>query len=40
MNLHILRYFLFGMAGAQKVNHTFVKFIIYPLAIAIGSYFK
>ena len=29
MNINILRYFFFGIAGGQDVNHTFVKFIIY-----------
>ena len=25
MNINILRYFLFGIAGGQEVDHTFVK---------------
>ena len=33
MNIYILRYSLFGFAGGQKVDHAFVKFIIYPLAM-------
>ena len=33
MNINNLRYFLFGIAGDQEVDHTFVKFIIYPLTI-------
>ena len=28
-----LRYSLFGIAGGQEVDHTFVKFIIYPLTM-------
>ena len=31
LNRNILRYSLFGIAGGQEVDHTFVKFIIYPL---------
>ena len=30
MNINILRYSLFGIAGGQDVYHTFVKFIIQP----------
>ena len=26
MNINILRYSLFGIAGGQEVDHTFVKF--------------
>ena len=33
MNINILRYSLFGIAGGQEEDHTFVKFIIYPLTI-------
>ena len=33
MNINILRYSLFGIARCQEVDHTFVKFIIYPLTI-------
>ena len=33
MNINILRYSLFGIAGGQEVNYTFVKFIIYLLAM-------
>ena len=33
MNIYILRYSLFGIAGGQEVDHTFVQFIIYPLAM-------
>ena len=29
--MNILRYSLFGIAGGQEVDHTFVKFIIYSL---------
>ena len=37
MNTTILRYSLFGIAGGQEVDHTFVKLIIYPLTmIAVG----
>ena len=31
MNINILRYSFFGIAGGQEVDHTFVKFIIYSL---------
>ena len=27
MNIDILRYSLFGIAGGEEVDHTFVKFI-------------
>ena len=39
MNINILRYSLFGIAGGQEIDRvTFLKFIIYPLAmIAILS---
>ena len=33
MNINILRYSHFGIAGGQEVDHTFVKFIIYPLTM-------
>ena len=33
MNVNILRYSFFGIAGGQEVDHTFVKFIIYPLTM-------
>ena len=33
MNISILRYSLFGIAGGQEVDHTFVKFTYYPLTI-------
>ena len=33
MNINILRYSLFGIAGGQEVDHTFLKFIIYPLTM-------
>ena len=33
MNINILRYPLFGIAGGEEVDHTFVKFMIYPLAM-------
>ena len=33
MNINILRYSLFGIAGGKEVDHTFVKFIIYPLTM-------
>ena len=32
MNINILCYSLFSVAG-QKVDHTFVKFIIYPVTM-------
>ena len=31
MNINILRYSLFRIAGSQEVDHPFLKFIIYPL---------
>ena len=33
MNISILRYSLFGIAGGQEVDHSFVKFIVYPLTM-------
>ena len=33
MIINILRYFLFGIAGDQEVDHTLVKFIIYSRAM-------
>ena len=33
MNINILRYSLFGVAGGHEVDHIFVKFIIYPLTM-------
>ena len=33
MNINILRYSLFGNAGVQEVDHTFVKIIVYPLTM-------
>ena len=34
MNINILRYSLFGIAGGQEVDLlTFLKFIIYPLTM-------
>ena len=33
MNINILRYSLFGIAGGQEVIVTFLKFIIYPLTM-------
>ena len=33
MNINILRYSLFGIAEGQEVDHTFGKFIIYPLTM-------
>ena len=33
MNINILRYSLFGIAGGQEVDLTFVNFIIYPLTM-------
>ena len=33
MNTNILPYSLFGSARDQEVDHTFVKFIIYPLTM-------
>ena len=37
MNTNILRYTLFGSAKDQEVDHTFVKFIIYPLTMIAGK---
>ena len=35
----ILHYSLFGIAGGQEIDHTLVKFIIYPLTmIAFNIY--
>ena len=31
MNINILRYSLLDIAAGQEVDHTFAKFIIYPL---------
>ena len=33
MNINILRYSLFDIAGGQEVDHTFVKSIICPLTM-------
>ena len=33
MNINILHYSLFGIARGQEVDHTFVKFIIYPFTM-------
>ena len=33
MNINILCYSLFGIAGNQEADHTFAKFIIYPLTM-------
>ena len=33
MKINILSYFLFGIAGGQEVDHTFVKFITYPFTM-------
>ena len=33
MNINILRYSLFGIAGGQEVDLNFVKFMIYPLTM-------
>ena len=33
MNINVLWYSLFGIAGGQEVDHTFVKSIIYPLTM-------
>ena len=39
MNINILRYSRLGIAGGQEVDHTFVKFIIYPFTmIAFNSF--
>ena len=38
MNINILCYFLFGIAGGQEVDHTFVKFIIFPLTTIADKY--
>ena len=37
MNINIPRYSLFGIAGSQEVDHSFVKFIIYPLTMIAFS---
>ena len=37
MNISILRYSLFGSARDQEIDHTFVKFIIYPLTMVAGK---
>ena len=33
MNINILRYSLFGIAGGQEVDRNFFKLIIYPLTM-------
>ena len=33
MNINILRYSLFGIAGGYEVDDTFVTFIIYTLTM-------
>ena len=33
MNINILQNFLFGIAGGQEEDHTFVKFTNYPLTM-------
>ena len=33
MNIDIQHYSLFGIAGGQEVDHNFVEFIIYPVAM-------
>ena len=33
MNINIPRYSLFGIAGGQEVDYTFVKFVIYSLTM-------
>ena len=38
MNTNVLRYSLFGIAGGQEVDHTFVKFIIYPLTMIASQH--
>ena len=35
MNINILRYSLFSIAGGQEIDHAFVKFIIHPLAMIV-----
>ena len=37
MNTNILCYSLFGIARDQEVDHTCVKFIIYPLTMIAGK---
>ena len=37
MNTNILRYSFFGSARDQEVDHTFVKFNIYPLTMVAGK---
>ena len=39
MNINILRYSLFGIAGGQEIDHTFVKLTIHPLTM-IACYQK
>ena len=39
MNINILRYSLFGIAGGQAVDHTSVKFIIYPRTMIAFNFF-
>ena len=40
MNANLLHYSLFGIAGGQEeVNHTYVKFVIYPFTmIAVNGF--
>ena len=33
MNIIILNYSLIGIAGGQEVDHTLVRFIIYPFTV-------
>ena len=40
MNINILRYSLFGIAGGQEVDRNFLKFIIYPLTMIALLIFK
>ena len=37
MNINILHYSLYGIAGGQEIDHTFVKFIIHPLTMIAFS---
>ena len=37
MNVNILRCSLFRIAGGQEIDHTFVKFITYPLTMIAYS---
>ena len=36
MSTNILRYSLFGLAGGQEIDYTFVEFTILPVTDKIG----